>query len=185
MGVGLTSAAVREPKADPRQNVYPGDIYVSSAQADVSGAALASDLGACTGGPTGFSTLSRAFLSRAQVVMATRQSRLTSPAGSGLAPSPPSSSRRSVRSGHKVSKVLRFCQAGHCIPPRLDRTNRALPRSSLAANRTPMGVPGSTQGPPWVPGQRRRDDPQAKAGRPACGERLANPTPASSSPSRR
>ncbi len=53
MGVGLTSAAVREPKADPGSNVYPGDIYVSSAQADVSGTALASDLGACPGAPTG------------------------------------------------------------------------------------------------------------------------------------
>jgi hypothetical protein len=45
--------------------------------------------------------------------------------------------------------------------------------------------PGSKQGPPWVPGQRRRVDPQALFGRLACGERVANPTPASSSPSRR
>jgi hypothetical protein len=37
-------------------------------------------------------------------------------------------------------KVLRFSQAGHCYPPRLDRTNRALPHgSSLAANRDPYG----------------------------------------------
>jgi len=53
MGVGQASASVLEPKADLGSNVYPGDIYVSSAQADVSGTALASDLGACTGAPTG------------------------------------------------------------------------------------------------------------------------------------
>jgi hypothetical protein len=76
-----------------------------------------------------------------------------------------------------IHKVLRFWQAGHCGPARLDRTNRALPHgSALAANRDPW-VPGSKQGPPWVPGQGRRDDPQAVFGRLACGERLANPTP--------
>jgi hypothetical protein len=41
----------------------------------------------------------------------------------------------------------------------------------------PRECPGSKQGPSWVPGQRRRDDPQAVFGRLACGERLANPTP--------
>jgi hypothetical protein len=40
-------------------------------------------------------------------------------------------------------KVLRFSQAGHCCPPRLDRTNRALLNgSSLAANRDPHGFLG-------------------------------------------
>jgi hypothetical protein len=39
-----------------------------------------------------------------------------------------------------IHKVLRFSQAGYCYPPRLDRTNRALPHgSSLAANRDPHG----------------------------------------------
>jgi hypothetical protein len=38
---------------------------------------------------------------------------------------------------------------------------------------------GSKQGPPSVPGQGRRDDPQAVSGRLAWGERLANPTPQS------
>jgi hypothetical protein len=41
----------------------------------------------------------------------------------------------------------------------------------------PSEFPGSKQEPAWVPGQRRRDDPQAVFGRLACGERLANPMP--------
>jgi len=42
-----------------------------------------------------------------------------------------------------INKVLRFCQAGHCCPPHLDRTNRALHhRSPLAANREPNGFLG-------------------------------------------
>jgi hypothetical protein len=78
--------------------------------------------------------------------------------------------------------VLRFSQAGHCCPPRLDRTNRALPHGSpLAANRDPHGFLATRRNLPWVPGQRRRDDPQAVFGRLACGERLANPTPSQQS----
>ena len=39
-----------------------------------------------------------------------------------------------------IHEVLRFCQAGHYYPPRLDRTDRDLPhRSSLAANRNLRG----------------------------------------------
>jgi hypothetical protein len=53
MGAGLASASVLEPKADPGSKVYPGDIYVSSARANVSGTVLTSDLGACTGAPGG------------------------------------------------------------------------------------------------------------------------------------
>ena len=42
-----------------------------------------------------------------------------------------------------IDEVLRFCQAGHCCPSRLNRTNRALPNgSSLAANREPNGFLG-------------------------------------------
>jgi hypothetical protein len=42
-----------------------------------------------------------------------------------------------------IDKVLRFSQAGYCYPPRLDRTNRALPHGSpLAANRNPHGFLG-------------------------------------------
>jgi hypothetical protein len=37
-------------------NVYPGYIFASSLQADVAGAALASDFGACPGAPTGVLT---------------------------------------------------------------------------------------------------------------------------------
>jgi hypothetical protein len=48
-----------------------------------------------------------------------------------------------ARSPQQVSldpQMLRFSQAGQCCPPRLDRTNRALPHgSSLAANRDPNG----------------------------------------------
>jgi hypothetical protein len=65
-----------------------------------------------------------------------------------------------------IHKVLRFFQMGHCYPPRLDRTNRD----------SPMGVPWQQTGTQRVPGQGRRDDPQAVPGRLACGERLANPT---------
>ena len=51
-----------------------------------------------------------------------------------------------------MSKVLRFCQAGHRYPPRLDRTNRALPMGApwqqtgthgfLATQRNPPGFLG-------------------------------------------
>jgi hypothetical protein len=37
-----------------------------------------------------------------------------------------------------IHKVLRFCQAGHCYPPRLDRTNRD----------SPIGVPWQQTGSP-------------------------------------
>ena len=78
-----------------------------------------------------------------------------------------------------MSKVLRFCQAGHCYPPRLDRTNRDLHhRSALAANRDPR-VPGNTEEPPWIPRQGRCDNPQAVLDRLACGEpdaRVSSPS---------
>ena len=52
-----------------------------------------------------------------------------------------------------IDEVLRFCQAGHCCPSRLNRTNRALPNgSSLAANRD-LRVPGSTEESPGLLGK--------------------------------
>jgi hypothetical protein len=48
--------------------------------------------------------------------------------------------RASGRSPISIDKVLRFRQAGHCCPPRPERTNRAFPHgSALAADRGPMG----------------------------------------------
>jgi hypothetical protein len=80
-----------------------------------------------------------------------------SPAGRrvDLVAGPAGSDRRTRRPSQlrPIHKVLRFSQAGHCYPPRLDRTNRELPhRSSLAASRDPW-VPGSTEEPPWIPRQ--------------------------------
>jgi hypothetical protein len=76
-------------------------------------------------------------------------------------------------------QVLRFCQAGRLLPA----------PSGPHQQGPPYGVPWQQTGTqwflatrrnlPWVPGQGRRDDPQAVFGRRACGERLANPTPAS------
>jgi hypothetical protein len=43
----------------------------------------------------------------------------------------------------------------------------------------PWEFPGSKQGPAWVPGQRRRDDPQAVLDRLVCGEadaRVSSPS---------
>jgi hypothetical protein len=68
---------------------------------------------------------------------------------------PAGSDRRTRRPSQlrPIHKVLRFSQAGHCYPPRLDRTNRELPhRSSLAASRDPW-VPGSTEEPPGFLGK--------------------------------
>ena len=80
--------------------------------------------------------------------------------------------------GMSDPQMLRFCQAGHCGPSRQARTNRNLPHgSALAANRDPHGFLATRRNLPWVPRQRRRDDPQAVSGRRARGERLANPTP--------
>jgi hypothetical protein len=76
-------------------------------------------------------------------------------------------------------QVLRFFQAGHCYPPRLDRTNRDSPWECPGSKQGPSSAPGSKEEPPWIPRQGRRDDPQAVLGRLACGERLANPTSAS------
>jgi hypothetical protein len=47
-----------------------------------------------------------------------------------------------------IDKSLRFWQAEHCYPPRLDRTNRALLHgSSLAANRDPLGFLAANRDP--------------------------------------
>jgi hypothetical protein len=59
MGVGLASASVLKPKVDLGSNVYPGDICVSSAQADVSSARL---------GPWGLYGCSQGVLSTFQDV---------------------------------------------------------------------------------------------------------------------
>ncbi len=72
-------------------------------------------------------------------------------------------------------QVLRFCQAGHCYPPRQARTNRDLPTGAPRAANRSLRVPGSTEEPPWIPRQGRRDDPQALV----CGEpdaRVSSPS---------
>ena len=68
---------------------------------------------------------------------------------------PAGSDRRTRRPSQlrPIHKVLRFSQAGHCYPPRLDRTNRALPMGvPWAANRDPR-VPGNTEEPPGFLGK--------------------------------
>ena len=75
-----------------------------------------------------------------------------------------------------IHQMLRFSQAGHCYPPRQARTKRD---SHMGTPWLQTGTHGflATRRNPWVPGQRRRDEPQAIPGRRACGERPANPTP--------
>ena len=65
------------------------------------------------------------------------------------------SDRRTRRPGRAclIHKVLRFCQAGHCYPPRLDRTNRTLPHGSALAATGTHWVPGNTEKPPGFLGQ--------------------------------
>lgn len=49
--VGSLNVAL-SPNVSSGTDVYPGDIFISSLQADAGGSALASNLGACTGAPT-------------------------------------------------------------------------------------------------------------------------------------
>jgi hypothetical protein len=44
-------------------------------------------------------------------------------------------------------QMLRFCQAGHCYPPRQARTNRALLHGSFLAATGTQWVPGNTEEP--------------------------------------
>jgi hypothetical protein len=65
-------------------------------------------------------------------------------------------------------QMLRFCQAGHYCPVWTAQTGTSPPGAPWATNRDPR-VPGSTEEPPWIPRQGRRDEPQALV----CGEPAA------------